>query len=105
MSILPLAHPVRLAEEVAMADILMGGRLNCGIGSGGSPDEMQIFRNAQENKHDQLCESLLWLRRAWSGDAVRPPDSSAEDSAALVIVPQPLQRFELAMSVVAPRLP
>ena len=32
--VLPLSHPVRIAEEVAMLDNLTKGRFECGIGSG-----------------------------------------------------------------------
>ena len=34
VSLIPLHHPIRLAEEYAMLDVLSGGRLEYGIGRG-----------------------------------------------------------------------
>jgi alkanesulfonate monooxygenase SsuD/methylene tetrahydromethanopterin reductase-like flavin-dependent oxidoreductase (luciferase family) len=39
VNVLPLYDPVRLWEEVCMLDHLSGGRLELGIGRGGSPGE------------------------------------------------------------------
>jgi alkanesulfonate monooxygenase SsuD/methylene tetrahydromethanopterin reductase-like flavin-dependent oxidoreductase (luciferase family) len=86
----PFYQPIRLAECVAMADVLMQGRLACGISSSGVPDEMRIFDIPQDGKHEELRRTLRWLRSAWSGEASEPPDSATE-SPAIRIVPQPLQ--------------
>ncbi|HTE85150.1 MAG TPA: LLM class flavin-dependent oxidoreductase [Dehalococcoidia bacterium] len=90
----PFYQPIRLAESIAMADVLMGGRLDCGISSSGVPDEMRIFNVPQDGKHDQLRDILLWLRRAWSGEAVQVPNATASDAPTVTIVPLPLQRVE-----------
>src|SRR5437868_5001995 len=39
----PLWHPVRLAEDVAIADILTHGRLDVGLGRGYAPLELEGF--------------------------------------------------------------
>ena len=41
--IVPLYHPLRLAEEIGMLDQLSGGRLEVGIGKGSSPIEAAMF--------------------------------------------------------------
>src|SRR3954467_4318522 len=41
--ILPLYHPLRLAEEISMLDHMSGGRLQLGIGRGISPIEVGFF--------------------------------------------------------------
>jgi alkanesulfonate monooxygenase SsuD/methylene tetrahydromethanopterin reductase-like flavin-dependent oxidoreductase (luciferase family) len=41
--VLPFDNPLRVAEDAAFVDILSGGRLEFGIGSGGSPAEFQAF--------------------------------------------------------------
>lgn len=40
--VLPLYHPARLAEEIAMLDQLSAGRLEIGFGKGGNPDELLV---------------------------------------------------------------
>jgi alkanesulfonate monooxygenase SsuD/methylene tetrahydromethanopterin reductase-like flavin-dependent oxidoreductase (luciferase family) len=98
----PFYHPLRLAESVAMADVLTGGRLECGISSSGIPDEMRVFGVPQEGKHDRLRDTLLWLRRAWSGQEVavsspgRTPDTDGASghSPPVTIVPSLVQRVE-----------
>jgi alkanesulfonate monooxygenase SsuD/methylene tetrahydromethanopterin reductase-like flavin-dependent oxidoreductase (luciferase family) len=86
----PFYQPIRLAESIAMADVLLGGRLACGISSSGVPDEMRVFNVAQDGKHDELRKTLHWLRRAWSGEAVEVPGAAAA-SPSICIIPQPLQ--------------
>src|ERR1700722_19076752 len=41
--LLPLYHPLRLAEEIAMLDHLSHGRLEIGIGRGRSPIELALY--------------------------------------------------------------
>jgi alkanesulfonate monooxygenase SsuD/methylene tetrahydromethanopterin reductase-like flavin-dependent oxidoreductase (luciferase family) len=41
--LLPLYHPLRLAEEIAMLDHLSHGRLEVGIGRGRSPIELMLY--------------------------------------------------------------
>ncbi len=47
--LLPLYHPLRLAEEISMLDHLSQGRLEVGIGRGRSPIELTLYgQNAAE---------------------------------------------------------
>ena len=41
--IVPLHHPIRLAEEIALADQMLGGRLEIGLVSGILPDFFHPF--------------------------------------------------------------
>jgi alkanesulfonate monooxygenase SsuD/methylene tetrahydromethanopterin reductase-like flavin-dependent oxidoreductase (luciferase family) len=41
--VLPMHHPLRLAEEICMLDHLSHGRLEFGVGRGASPHELQDF--------------------------------------------------------------
>jgi alkanesulfonate monooxygenase SsuD/methylene tetrahydromethanopterin reductase-like flavin-dependent oxidoreductase (luciferase family) len=41
--VLPVHHPLRLAEEICMLDHLSNGRLEVGVGRGASPHELQHF--------------------------------------------------------------
>jgi alkanesulfonate monooxygenase SsuD/methylene tetrahydromethanopterin reductase-like flavin-dependent oxidoreductase (luciferase family) len=41
--VVPLYHPLRLAEEIAMLDQLSHGRLDVGVGRGSSPHEIAMY--------------------------------------------------------------
>jgi len=44
VSVLPFHHPIRLAEEAAMVDVLSDGRLNFGVGRGSANYEYGNFK-------------------------------------------------------------
>lgn len=41
--VLPLHHPLRVVQEIAMLQTLLGGRLNLGLGTGHQPHEFESF--------------------------------------------------------------
>ena len=60
--VLPLYHPARLAEEIAMLDQLSGGRLEIGFGKGGNPYELLSYgidRYEAQRRYDQVFDSVL----------------------------------------------
>lgn len=60
--LLPLYHPLRLVEEVAMLDALSGGRLQLGVGRGVSPIELGFYgldMAEQRGRYDEALEVLL----------------------------------------------
>jgi alkanesulfonate monooxygenase SsuD/methylene tetrahydromethanopterin reductase-like flavin-dependent oxidoreductase (luciferase family) len=68
--LLPLYHPIRLAEEIAMLDNLSNGRLDVGIGRGISPIESTLYgRDPQENE-ERFNEVLDILKIAFSGGRI-----------------------------------
>src|SRR2546422_8048369 len=46
VSLLPLHHPIDLAEQLAVLDVVSGGRPHVGIGRGGTPPDDQTLRPA-----------------------------------------------------------
>jgi alkanesulfonate monooxygenase SsuD/methylene tetrahydromethanopterin reductase-like flavin-dependent oxidoreductase (luciferase family) len=66
--ILPLYHPLRLAEEIAMLDQLSGGRLNVGIGRGISPIESGLYGNDPAQGVARFDEVLAVLRLAFTSE-------------------------------------
>lgn len=62
--LLPLYHPIRLAEEIAMLDQLSGGRLDVGIGRGRSPIELRNFGVEPATTASIFDEALEILRCA-----------------------------------------
>jgi alkanesulfonate monooxygenase SsuD/methylene tetrahydromethanopterin reductase-like flavin-dependent oxidoreductase (luciferase family) len=68
---LNLHHPLDAAEQVAVADALMGGRSAFGFGSGSTPEEAGLFGaelTDDATRQARFAEALRVIRAAWSGD-------------------------------------
>jgi alkanesulfonate monooxygenase SsuD/methylene tetrahydromethanopterin reductase-like flavin-dependent oxidoreductase (luciferase family) len=66
--VLPFDHPLRTAEDYAMVDVLSGGRLNLGVGSGYLAHEYDGFGVDPASKRDRFDEALEILFQAWHGE-------------------------------------
>jgi alkanesulfonate monooxygenase SsuD/methylene tetrahydromethanopterin reductase-like flavin-dependent oxidoreductase (luciferase family) len=67
-----LHHPVRLASDLLTADVLSGGRLSVGLGSGSTASEFAAFGIQPEDqeaeaRHRRFAEQLDVLEQAWRG--------------------------------------
>jgi alkanesulfonate monooxygenase SsuD/methylene tetrahydromethanopterin reductase-like flavin-dependent oxidoreductase (luciferase family) len=56
--LLPMYHPLRLVEEIAMLDHLTRGRLEVGVGRGASPYELAMFGLTPETAPEVFRETL-----------------------------------------------
>ena len=70
MFILPLRHPVAVAEEFATLDHLTGGRTIAGFGMGYRDNEFESFGVAQDERVSRYTESVRIIRALWSGEPV-----------------------------------
>lgn len=63
-------HPINLAGEAAMVDLLSGGRLELGLGSGAYQREFDRMAPgvSQKQGHEYLQEALPLVRALWQGD-------------------------------------
>ena len=66
--LLPLVNPVRLAEELAVLDVLSRGRLDVGVGMGYRDAEFLGTGIPTAQRKARFEEGLEILRRAWAGD-------------------------------------
>ena len=66
--VVPLHHPLLVAEEVAMLDILSGGRLDIGLGRGYQRYEFERFGLKLDTTGERWNESIDILLRAFSGE-------------------------------------
>jgi len=83
--LLPMYHPVRLAEEICMLDHLSGGRIDVGVGRGISPHEVAFYGVAPDDRQeifeeslDLLMKSLTQRRLSHDGKWYRIPDTPIE---------------------------
>jgi alkanesulfonate monooxygenase SsuD/methylene tetrahydromethanopterin reductase-like flavin-dependent oxidoreductase (luciferase family) len=61
-------HPVRVAERVAMLDLLSGGRLAVGAGRGASLQEMSLCGVDPDQTYGEMEEALRIIGSAWRSD-------------------------------------
>ncbi len=66
----PLYHPVMLAEELATLDIVTGGRLVVGLGTGYMPEEFEAFGIPFDERVPRLEECVALLEALWSQETV-----------------------------------
>ena len=61
-------HPLRIAEEIALLDVLSGGRVNWGAGRGFDATEFRAFGVTPQESADRFREAVEIVLAAWSGD-------------------------------------
>jgi len=68
VSLASFYHPLRLAEEVALVDVLSGGRVNWGAGRGFDPNEFRTFGVPIEESRSRFHEAVAIVQAAWLND-------------------------------------
>jgi len=68
VSLAPFYHPLRLAEEVALLDLLSGGRVNWGAGRGFDATEYRVFGVEREESYPRFRETVDVVMKAWSDE-------------------------------------
>ncbi|MGB1880241.1 MAG: LLM class flavin-dependent oxidoreductase [Gammaproteobacteria bacterium] len=64
--LMPFIHPVRAAEDVALADILSNGRFDLGVGQGYTHDEFNAFCMDRKERAPRLREGVELMRRLFT---------------------------------------
>jgi len=91
VQLLPLANPLRLAEECAMLDHVTEGRLIYGIGRSSFVDGYQGYGVDYEESRPMFFEALEVLRRAW-GDEPFSFEGQYFNFHNVNVIPKPYQR-------------
>jgi alkanesulfonate monooxygenase SsuD/methylene tetrahydromethanopterin reductase-like flavin-dependent oxidoreductase (luciferase family) len=89
--LLPLSHPIRIAEEVATLDVLSNGRAEFGIGRGAIPAHFAGFGIRQSESRDRFIEGLEIVLAAWKNDCVSYQGRFFQIDN-LKVVPKPVQQ-------------
>jgi probable F420-dependent oxidoreductase len=89
--LLPLHHPLRLAEDGAAVDIISNGRLELGVAAGYRRGEFEGFGVPMRQRGGRMEEALEILRRAWTGEEFSF-DGTYYQVPRLRVTPPPVQR-------------
>src|SRR3977135_4482055 len=65
--IAPFHDPLRLAEDIAVVDLLSGGRLDLVIANGYVPGEFDMFGCELSDRVKRTTETVGTLKQAWTG--------------------------------------
>ena len=76
--------PIRVAERVAMLDVLSGGRLDVGAGRGATRQEMSLFGVQVDNTYPEVEETLRVIGNVWRNETFE------WESERLEITPHPI---------------
>jgi alkanesulfonate monooxygenase SsuD/methylene tetrahydromethanopterin reductase-like flavin-dependent oxidoreductase (luciferase family) len=90
VTLLPLQHPLSVAEQAATADVLSGGRLEFGVGRGSIPSQFHGFKIDVAENRARFDESLEIIRRAWTEERFSYR-GAFWDVEAVRVVPRPVQ--------------
>jgi len=102
VSNLSIHNPMTVAENYAMVDMLSGGRLTLGVGSGYLRHEFEGHRIPPEEKRERFDENLQVLLRALTGEPVIF-QGKYNDLPGVALNVQPLQGDKLPVHVAIQR--
>ncbi len=70
VQVLPLAHPLRIAEDAATVDQLSRGRLIFGVGRSGLPRTYEAYGISYAESRERFSEALEIIKLAWTQPSV-----------------------------------
>src|SRR3989475_11038868 len=90
-AILPFHHPLRLAEQMALIDIISKGRLDVGVGRGNRPAEFKGYHVPQQENRERFDETVDVIQRGWTEErfSYHGRFFSFDD---VRVIPKPVQR-------------
>jgi alkanesulfonate monooxygenase SsuD/methylene tetrahydromethanopterin reductase-like flavin-dependent oxidoreductase (luciferase family) len=91
VQVLPLCHPLRLAEEGATVDQISRGRLIFGVGRSGLPRMYDDYGVSYAESRDRFAEVLEIVEQAWSQPAVNY-DGKYYSFHNIAVTPKPYQQ-------------
>lgn len=84
--VLPLHHPLRVAEDWAVLDNLSRGRIGLSVATGWHSADFVLAPDHYADRRQRALDAVPLLRRLWAGEAVELPDGTGRQVA---VRPQP----------------
>jgi alkanesulfonate monooxygenase SsuD/methylene tetrahydromethanopterin reductase-like flavin-dependent oxidoreductase (luciferase family) len=90
--------PIRLAEDIAMLQIVSGGRYELGLGFGYRPSEFAMYGRDPDDRFAYTCDLAQLLKRAWTGE---PFDYQGRPC---LVSPAPDREVPIMLGGIAPKV-
>jgi alkanesulfonate monooxygenase SsuD/methylene tetrahydromethanopterin reductase-like flavin-dependent oxidoreductase (luciferase family) len=84
--LVPLHDPIRLAEDIAVVDLISGGRISIVAGLGYRPVEYAMFDREWKRRGKRMDENLEVMIKAWTGESFEYEGQTVQ------VTPLPLQQ-------------
>jgi alkanesulfonate monooxygenase SsuD/methylene tetrahydromethanopterin reductase-like flavin-dependent oxidoreductase (luciferase family) len=104
VSLAPFYNPLRLAEEVALLDVLSGGRVNWGAGRGFERSEFKAFGIPGEESAPRFRETVDIVLKAWTSEKLSY-QGTYYSYEGVEVLPKPLQSPHPPVWMAATSLP
>ena len=91
VSLAAMYHPLRLAEEVALLDVLSEGRVNWGAGRGFDPNDFHTFNIPLPESKARFQEAVDIVLEAWTNETITWK-SDTWNFENVEVLPKPYQR-------------
>ena len=89
--VLPLHHPVRVAEDWAFVDNISKGRVGVSFASGWQPNDFVLAPAAFATRKTDMLSSIEVVRRLWRGEMVEFPGPHGKP-VEIKTLPRPIQK-------------
>jgi alkanesulfonate monooxygenase SsuD/methylene tetrahydromethanopterin reductase-like flavin-dependent oxidoreductase (luciferase family) len=91
VTVLPLHHPIRVAEQWATLDLLSGGRVDFAAGRGYDKREYLPFHVSFEDNQSIFNEGMEVVRNLWGADSPLSHHGKHYSFSDVAITPKPIQ--------------
>ncbi|MEO8655510.1 MAG: MupA/Atu3671 family FMN-dependent luciferase-like monooxygenase, partial [Ramlibacter sp.] len=89
--VLPLHHPIRVAEEWSFVDNISQGRVGVSFAAGWQPNDFAIAPAAFADRKNAMLDNIEVVRRLWRGESVEFPGPLGKP-VAVQTLPRPIQK-------------
>ncbi|WP_295640446.1 MupA/Atu3671 family FMN-dependent luciferase-like monooxygenase [uncultured Methylibium sp.] len=89
--VLPLHHPLRVAEEWSVVDNISGGRVGISFASGWQPNDFVLKPENYADNKNVMLRNIEVVRRLWRGETL-PFDGPLGKPVETHILPRPVQK-------------
>lgn len=97
--VLPLHHPLRVAEEWSVVDNLSGGRIGISFASGWNPNDFAFFPERYETRQQEMFAGIETVQKLWRGESLEVTNGNGQQ-VMVRVYPTPVQK-ELPIWVTA----
>jgi natural product biosynthesis luciferase-like monooxygenase protein/amino acid adenylation domain-containing protein len=88
--VLPLHHPLRVAEEWAVVDNLSKGRVAISFASGWNANDFALAPEQYADRHEILGRGIEMVRKLWRGETMKVKNGAGAE-VEVSILPRPVQ--------------